>query len=87
MLCETCGHGVRQEVALDRDVDLRSVMSCDLIRREIRRLEECSRYVEMKAEVSGFKEVLGEVVDLGYGAIPAEVKKKGWPLGKKRKVG
>ena len=28
------------------------------------------------------KEVMGEVVDLGYGAVPG---KKGWPLGKKRR--
>ncbi len=101
MNCIDCVHGIVQEAALDRDRDLRSITSCDLLCREVVRLAECSRYREMKKEVDEVKsreEFVKEIernweevrkncdkpviVDLGYGAVP---KKKGWPLGKKRK--
>lgn len=88
MNCVDCLHGVVMNASLDRDVDLRDIISCDLIRREVRRLVECSRYEGMKREVVSEERTvkldtgeIAKVVDLGYGAVP---KKKGWPLGKKR---
>ncbi len=85
MICLSCIHGVVQKSNVG-DLDftgksvLREIFNCDLISKEMVKLVECSRYGEIKKVEVKIEPV---IVDLGYGAIP---KKKGWPLGKKRKV-
>lgn len=69
MNCEECLHGVVMNAALDRDSELRGIISCDLIRREVRRLVECSRYEGMKKGVVEEVKIESQIVDLGYGAV------------------
>jgi hypothetical protein len=80
MICSSCSHGLVQKVSLG-DLDwqgrsmLREIFNCDLVSKEVVKLVECSRYVELKGVKVDF-EVKPEIVDLGYGAVP---KKRGRP--------
>ena len=78
MICDTCTHALIQKCDTIVETDLMKKIRVSVIciltgMKPPTGLMDCSQATEVK-----------EVVDLGYGAVP-EVKKKGWPLGKKRK--
>jgi hypothetical protein len=70
MICSTCIHLVIQkynygDVRASGEPVLKDVMFCDILKREVVKLVECSRYKTPDVMPKS------EVVDLGYGAVPS----------------
>lgn len=84
MICSSCVHSVMQKVK-DKDMIERELVYCDLIGWHIDRLVECSRYQEMKSEIMKEHVPIESTISGGMiSEFSREIKKKGWPKGKKR---